>query len=272
MSQLDRTLRSFLEQADQTHTFLDTFFIALNHQQIEEKIISLQASIKILQSISYQLANVSNIAARALRRKSHVAIKYIDPYPSDSSLGVVRNLYQYENKEIVKGVTVPVKVVESEKDIQPSPLYYISELKQYAVNINGIILRGNLGNIVPYQTEHSANCEYGTECKSFKKNTICPYYHDPTDYIKLGKVPPDIIKNFTVGSWLYSQTKNPRTYFTRHLGSKESLIHDLNTLKKVQYLEEISNREGQLIHDLIILMILSGRGLLERYPHFGSKK
>ena len=46
------------------------------------------------------------------------------------------------------------------------------------------------------------------------------------------------------------------------------MIYDLNTLKRVQYREEITNREGQLIHDLLIYMILNARGLLERYPHW----
>jgi hypothetical protein len=102
-----------------------------------------------------------------------------------------------------------------------------------------------------------------------KEPEPCKYYHDVRDYQSNNKpVPIDNHRNFTVGSWIYSKTKNPRTYFARHLGSKDRLLYDLQTLKYVQYKNEISNREGQLIHDLLIYMILNNQGLLKNHPHW----
>ncbi len=262
---MDRSLRSYLQQADDTHEYLEKYFVGLTGKQIEGKIHELQASIKTLQTVAYQLANVSNIATRSLRNKKHIP-KAIDPYPSEYDPGTLRSQSAVDVKELISGITIPVKTVDNVGDIPTSHIYYVNKLKQYAINIEGIIIQGNLGNIVEYKVNNSAACEYGSSCKSFTKNITCPYYHPPSDYISLNKpVPDDNIKNFTVGSWIYSKTKTPKTYFTRHIGSKDRLIYDLNTLKKVQYRDEISNREGQLIHDLMIYMILNSRGLLERH-------
>ncbi len=293
---MDRTLRSFIQQADDIHEYLEKFCVALSADQIEEKVIELQSAIKTLQAVSYQLANVSNIANRVVIRKRRarkatmaevvkgsIAVnspndskekekKYIDPYPTETDIGTLRSLNPVESKEIIKGVKLPVHIVETTKDIPVSKMYYVNELKQFAINIEGVVIRGNLSNMVDYQTEHSAECEYGVNCKSFETKTECPYYHDPLDYLHHKLPIPDRPRNFTIGSWIYSKKKTPKTYFTRHIGSGDRLIYDLNTLKRVQYREEISNREGQLIHDLLIYMILNARGLLERYPHWKQIK
>ena len=271
---MERTLRSFLQQADDLHEQLEKYCVAMSADQIESKANELQNCIKMLQSISYQIANVSNIAMRVVHRKrkakkstiADVVKNSVNPYPSDASIGLLRSLNPIETKEPTKGVQIPVHVVPSVKEIPVSHLYYVEDIKQYAFNVEGIVVRGDLCNIVDYQTEKSAECEYGVDCKSFQSGNPCPYYHDPEDYIhhKL-PVPDTNIRNFTIGSWIYSKKKSPKTYFTRHIGSKDRLIYDLNTLKRVQYREEISNREGQLMHDLLIYMILNSRGLLNRY-------
>ncbi len=267
---MDQSLRDYLKQADIVHEYIDKFCVILTPKQLEEKVIELQSSIKTIQAVAKRIADISNIVTRVLNKKTSTKIinKYIDPYPTEEDHGTLRTLFAEEKKQIAKDISIPVKIVENISDIPISNFYYINSLKQYAININGIIIKGNLGNIVDYKDKFSSRCEYGAECKSFKKNMLCSYYHDPEDFIKNGKPIPDIERNFTTGSWIYSKTKTPKTYFCRHVGSKNRLIYDLNTLKRVQYREEISNREGQLIHDLLIYMILNSKGLLERYPHW----
>lgn len=271
---MDKTLREYLALADQTHDYLDKFGFGLTPKQIEEKVIQLQLGIKTIQSVAKRLADISNIATRVISRKlamsgkEHSQKNIIVTYPTENSHASLRTMEPKETVHITKEIAIPAKVVETCAELPVNNLYYVNNIKQFAININGVIIKGNLGNLVEYQTEQSAKCEYGIDCKSFKKNLTCTYYHDPEDYIKLKQPVPDVTRNFTVGSWLYSKNKAPRTYFTRHLGSKDRLNYDLNTLKKVQYREEISNREGQLIHDLLIYMILNSKGLLERYPHW----
>lgn len=272
---MNNTLKDYLKQADDAHEYLDKFCIALSTETLEEKILELQIAIKNIQSVAKRIADVSNIATRILNRKkatkrntSVKSSKVIDPYPSEFDHVTLRTLYPEKEVTIVNNISVPVKIVETLSDIPVTYMYYIPKLNQFALNVNGVILKGNLGNLVEYQTENSARCEYGVECRSFTKKIKCPYYHDPEDFIKHNLPVPDDVRSFTIGSWLYSKNRNPRTYFTRHLGSKDSLSYDLHNLKKVQYREEISNREGQLIHDLLIYMILNSKGLLERYPHW----
>lgn len=272
---MDTTLRDYLKLADNTHDYLDKFCIALTSDILEAKVAELQIAIKNIQSVAKRIADVSNIATRILNRKrpvkrnSTTKLKVVDPYPTEFDHTTMRTLYPESDINIVGDISIAIKSVEDLSDIPVTSMYYVPKLNQFALNVNGVILKGNLGNLVEYQTENSARCEYGVECKSFIKNNKCPYYHDPEDFIKHGLPVPDKPRSFTIGSWLYSKNKNPRTYFTRHLGDKGRLIHDLHNLKSVQYREEISNREGQLIHDLLIYMVLNSKGLLERYPHWG---
>lgn len=276
---MDITLKDYLQLADTTHEYIDKFCIAMTVETLEQKALELQAAIKNIQSVAKRIADVSNIITRTLNRKKTVKrnppglvkpVKVIDPYPTEFDHATLRTLYPEKTINVVDGLHIPVKIVEDLSEIPITNLYYIPKLNQFAVNVNGIILKGNLGNLVEYQTENSARCEYGVECKSFAKKTKCPYYHDPEDFIKHKLPVPDNPRSFTIGSWLYSKNRNPRTYFARHLGSRDKITYDLNNLKKVQYREEISNREGQLVHDLLIYMILNTKGLLERYPHWNQ--
>lgn len=271
---MDYTLRDYLQLADTAHSHIDKFCVAMTADQLEAKMLELQAAVKTLQSVAKRISDVSNITARLLHRKKTAKkiIKHIDPYPTEYDHATVRTLNPTTSLDLIPSISVPVKTVETAAEIPVSDLYYVNSLKQFAFNINGIIVKGNLGNLVEYQTENSARCEYGVECRSFEKGIACPYYHDPEDFIKHNLPVPNVTRNFTIGSWLYSKNKNPRTYFTRHLGSKSRLAYDLSTLKKVQYREEISNREGQLMHDLLLYLALNSRGLLEKYPHWNVSK
>lgn len=277
---MDITLREYLSAADAAHDYVDKLGIILSVDKLEEKVAALQLSIKNIQAVAKRMADVSNIINQViLHRKaiipnkipSYAKLATVDPYPTENDHAVLRTVYpaKEESRSVVPGVTIPVRHVEHLHQIPISSIYYVNSTKQYAINISGIVLKGDLANIVEYQTEKSARCEYGTECKSFKNCTACKYYHDAEDYIKLSlPVPDDNTRCFTVGSYLYSKNKRPKTYFTRHIGSKDSLLYDLDTLKTIQYREEVANREGQLIHDLLIYLILHHKGLLERYPHW----
>lgn len=275
----DSTLQSFLDQGDDTYKYLEKYCIALSIDKIEEKIVQLQSSIKTIQSVAYYLANISNVANKLLlikKRRSHLRAvcneekkeKYIDPHPTNNTLGTLRFLNAHDQKEIIKNIHIPIKTVSSISEIPISYVYYAEDIKQYVVNIAGLTIRGNLGNIVNYKTKNSSPCEYGKKCKCLADKKECPYYHDPDDYINNNIPVPETSRNFTVGSWIYTKDKTPRTYYARHIGSADRLIHDLRTLKLVQYRDEIFNREGQLIHDLLIYMILMSRGLVDKYSHW----
>ena len=235
--------------------------------QLENKINQIHISIKNIQSVSKRLADIANIITRLTHMKKK-EIKTLDPYPTENDHAILRTLYSEEKKEVINNIVIPVKIVDLPKDLPVNYLYYVKSLNQYAININGIIIKGNLGNIVNYTDNYSARCEYGIYCKSFKNKKECNYYHDPEDYIHHKLSVPNIVRNYTVGSWIYCNKNKCKTYYTRHIGSKDKLLTDLTTLKKSQYIEEVSIREGQLIHDLLIYLILNQEGLLEKYKQW----
>lgn len=274
---MDSTLREYLKQADEIHQSVDKTGFLIPNEELEAKVHELQVSIKTIQSVSKRLADISNIVNTFINKKKSILQNRtkrpagIDPYPTGNDHAVLRALYPEESREVVPGIQIAVKVIKELSEIPVGTIYWVESLKQYAVNIAGVNIKGNLANIVSYQTENSARCEYQVECKSLKKNKSCGYYHDPEDYIGLGLNISDRLRNYTAGSWIYSPDRRPKTYYTRHIGSADCLLHDLEMLKTIQYREEIANREGQLIHDLLIYMILHNKGLLERYPHWLKK-
>jgi hypothetical protein len=267
---MDTTLREYLKQADDIHNFVEKFYIAIPVYQLENKINQIHISIKNIQAVSKRLADTANIITRLTHMKKK-EIKTIDPYPYENDHAVLRTLYSDDKKEIVDNVKIPIKKVEFIKDLPIHNLYYVDSLKQYAININGIVIKGNLGNIVNYRDKYSSRCEYGVHCKSFKNKKECNYYHDPEDYLYHKQPVPEIVRNYTAGSWIYCNKKNINTYYTRHIGSKDKILYDLALLKKTQYIEEVSIREGQLIHDLLIYLILNQEGLLEKYKQWNSE-
>jgi hypothetical protein len=267
---MDITLREYLALTDTTHDYVSKFGVALKSECLQEKINELHIGIKNIQAVAKRMADVANIINQlVLFMKPRVTMEMINTYPTSNDHAVLRVQEPDEKMEVLDGIDIPVKAVASCSDIPINHIYYIEDLKQYAINVAGVIVKGNLGNIVEYQTERSARCEYGVKCKSFDKCIPCNYYHDPEDYIAKGLPIPVLPRNYTVGSWLYSKNKRSvKTYFTRHIGNRATMRYDLAMMKRLQYREEVANREGQLIHDLITYMILHSKGMLERYPHW----
>ena len=263
---MDITLREYLTTADQIHDYVDRTGVILPSQTLEEKILQLQTAVKNIQAIAKRIADVSNVCNQILLYRKRQGT-YLDPYPSENDHVVLRTKYPAESVSLV-GFDLPCTVVETAADIPVSSLYYIKQLGQFALNVNGVVIRGSLGNVVERSAENSARCEYGTECKSLLRNGTCKYYHDPTEYLKVGKPIADVTRNFTVGSWLYCSNSKPSRYYTRHVGSRDTLQADLTRLKKSQYRDEIFTREGQLAHDLLVYLILNNAGLCERYRHW----
>ncbi len=272
---MNTTLREFLQMADDTHMYIEKYGMALRDSILEERIRQLKINIKNIQSVAKRMADISNIANEMLlKRKRPGGMIQIDPHPTSNDHAVLRTT-DPESKAIIGDIKIPVRCVDSLAEIPVSHVYYVRNIKQYAVNISGVNFKGSLSNIIDptkQPLDRTSRCEYGIHCRNFSKRQTCKYYHEPEDYIKLGfEVPDDCCQNYTVGSWLYSRNKNSHAYFARHIGSRDSLLNDLRSLRGLQYREEIANREGQFIHDLLILQIVHSAGMLERYPHWNKK-
>lgn len=112
-------------------------------------------------------------------------------------------------------------------------IHYDKESDTYNVNINGSIIKGNIGNIYNYKDDEVKNtieCDY-ENCKRIK--CIHNIHH----------------RNFYNNSWTY----NINNKHTRNIGGKNTIIEDLNRMSLKEKKQEYNLRSSQMIHDILIL-------------------
>jgi hypothetical protein len=159
-------------------------------------------------------------------------------------------------------------------DIPETPLYYISGLNQYAINIGGMLLRGNIGNIYnickiannPTDITNLVYCKHKNQCKRLLSGLFCKYYHDPAELQQLkdsGMISATTYKsqnkprNFSNTSWIYTEyPENSSNENMRHFGSRDTLRQYIQLAKiqknsrTVQYKK---NYADQCMHDILVL-------------------
>lgn len=148
-------------------------------------------------------------------------------------------------------------------------IQYNKETNQYVCNIDGIKLRGNLGNIYDkkilqndrIKAHQVIPCNKGNSCKNILLQTYCKFYHDPEDLLILKNAQIiskeyyeetiQLTRNFSSTSWMYSSVPNERM---RSIGSLSTLDNDLKlmALRKTKD-AEIANLKAQFMHDLLLL-------------------
>ena len=286
---MNKTLSDYLKEAEHAQQQVHQFGLNMSTEELSSKVRKLQAGIKNIQTVAKQMCIVSNrinelvmynnfTKSNDIKKISMKREDIIDPYPSAEDIATLKMMYASEERTVAPGVTVQVCNVRDVSDIPPAKIYYVTSTGQFATSIAGLVVRGNIGRISNEKSECHARCDYGTSCKSFTRPSMqdgkfvswvkCKYYHDPEDFIKLGlKVPEDNIRNFNVSSFLYNGTDSrKRAYNTRHVGNRDSLAADLKSLRANQYKSEVSTREAQLMHDILVYVSLHKAGLIDGYP------
>jgi hypothetical protein len=146
-----------------------------------------------------------------------------------------------EEIELVEGVKIKTQFINSYHEIPNIPIYYNNNHTKFAIKINNVLLKGNIGDIGK-NLHHSAPCKYD-KCK--KAN--CTYYHESN------------VRNFNPMSWIYQPNQfkpNKLEHNGRFVASKKNLLSDLTKLSKENLQKEINNYKSQIIHDLLILSAL----------------
>lgn len=158
-------------------------------------------------------------------------------------------------------------------------LCWSPDLNQYCIRINGILLRGNIGNIYDKKillndkinAHQVMQCVYGDRCPNILSEKYCKFYHDPLDLYKLwkqNKISEDYyqktikyVRNFANTSWMYTSAwsifKIPQNM--RIIGSKSTLKNELsvfNLLSVPQQKFYIENMKQQIMHDILVLMFI----------------
>lgn len=146
--------------------------------------------------------------------------------------------------------------------IPNTPIYWVKNLNQFAIKINNVVFRGNIGNILECKSVyHNVPCKYGKDCVDFRNNK-CRFFHDPIedDYGKL------LIRNFVQNNFLYSEKRSNKTKHMIHFGSRDNLCLELTLLKQYirnkKFQDEPKRFLDQTMHNILVCLALKEFGIV----------
>lgn len=146
------------------------------------------------------------------------------------------NQYKLEMNSIIMEYnkkTQPKNVIKCINDNNQYNFIYDKNNNAYSININGIVIKGNLGKI------------YNINDKNIINTVVCN-----NSSCKRNKCIHNMLnRNYFNNSWTY----NPSSKYARKIGGRDTLIEDLNRLSLQEKKYEYDLRSSQLIHDIIIL-------------------
>jgi hypothetical protein len=267
---LTQILEKF-KKTQKTVTNLNTLTYTKNKNNIQELY-------KILTDIKHTLCKVDNIYQ--ICENEHNIMYKIRPIIKK------RRVHDYQdnlvNIKIAPDLNINTIHVNSIHDIPITPMYWINDINQFGININGVILRGNIGNIFNKSHIQSGNkisqtiiCKHGNACKLIMSNKLCKFYHDPCDLLKIYKsgimtrenynIYKLLHRNFINTSWLpdYTNKKNNMRKFS----SRNTLKCDFNALNfEHDILSKnihIQNYKHQCIHDILVILATQNNNVLK---------
>lgn len=132
-----------------------------------------------------------------------------------------------ENKIILENINQDNMYLLHKNNI----ITYDSNTDQHMININGNIIKGNIGNLYSIKDPNAKNinvCNI-TNCK----NNKC--YHSNEN------------RNYYNTHWMYGNKK-----YNRKIGGKNTIEMDLNSMNIKDKKNELKLRESQLMHDILI--------------------
>lgn len=146
------------------------------------------------------------------------------------------NQYKLEMNSIIMEYnkkTQSKNVIKCINDNNQYNFIYDKNNNAYSININGIVIKGNLGKI------------YNINDKNIINTVVCN-----NSSCKRNKCIHNMLnRNYFNNSWTY----NPSSKYARKIGGRDTLIEDLNRLSLQEKKYEYDLRSSQLIHDIIIL-------------------
>jgi len=172
--------------------------------------------------------------------------------PGDAAAAELANIVQCleETLDFVRSCGGQARSIVSHQleSMLPAQIHYVQDLDQYAINIEGTVLRGNIGTIYTRREDdhlHTTPCRSGRACQKIGERKPCKFYHDP-----LHGGP--CRRNFHQMSWVYSTKKNDA--HVRHFGNGPTLDEDVLALRAAGKLDaELERFEAQVMHDILVL-------------------
>jgi hypothetical protein len=132
--------------------------------------------------------------------------------------------------EVAPGINLRTLIVPSEEFIPDSPLYYIRLTDEYAIKINGTLIKGKIRDF--------SKSTKNIMCICNKKD--CKWGHDAHH-------------TWSTGSWIHTtEPLMKKNQHMRHIGSRSTLLGDIKISTRME--KEIRMR--QVAHDLLIQLCI----------------
>ena len=291
---MDLTLQQYILKSDDIHHKLEGVDNLIQFLEMKKYIYELMSMVKQLQTVSMKIANIHNICKNKYKQRLLVFKKKINTLDIDVTPNAKD--WTYINRNINKNsithsiapdIDINIKTVKSLDEIPNTSIYWVSDINQFAIHLNGVIFRGNIGNIYDkhnIQTNSNINqtiiCSYGNACQKLLHGESCKFYHDPVELRQVlseKKISKETYlaycnkhRNFVNTSWMYSDMQhNQKNKSMRHFGSRNTLKHEFNLMQinssRVTD-TNISNFRQQCMHDILVIFGLNQCGLLKDYP------
>lgn len=265
---MQATIEQYNNRADEINNNYENGINYMQLSVITNDINELNIMQEYLQDTLQKIKKIKyNLHSKYKNVKSHI-MEPTFKCTYDENL-IIDNEFFQENKE-------NLIEVNSVSDIPNSPIYWIKSIRQYGINIGGMLLRGNIGNIYnTNMTKRISNicnlvyCKNENLCERILSGHTCKYYHDPlnllglnqcnliTDSLYQDQLQP---KNFTNTSWICTDYPEKKSNINmRHFGSRDTLKHFIqltkieNTARTKSY---IRNYKDQCMHDILVLYAL----------------
>lgn len=164
------------------------------------------------------------------------------------------------------GIKIPITIIDDDDELPNCNIYFIKKFAQFAIKINGQVLRGNIGQIFtnkkskhPSQKQYITKCKYGSQCHRINNNT-CEYYHDVYDYNNYTmntldhRIKKKIhVRNFLMQDWIYSdEAYDKKNIRMKHIGSRNRLFTEIPIVPEI----EIDRLKDMLIHDILVILAI----------------
>lgn len=284
---MELSLAQIIERVDEIHSHIHKHHDESNHSVICDNISEISHISKCLSSVLMKVDNIYHICDNTYNTKRQTYKNRDKEFNTNKTDWVHLNKNIKPNTNLTPTIPIKIKNVKTLDEIPNMPIYWVQNINQFAMQINGIIFRGNIGNI--YNKNHikknknvhqTVICTNGNNCKILLNNQICKFYHDPVDLLillnkniidselfnKYKKLP----RNFINTSWIYTEMPpNNNNNSMRHFGSRDTLKYDFELMQlnnSKQCNAQISNYNHQCMHDILVIIGLNQFGLLKEYP------
>lgn len=282
------TLGQYLACADKIHADIVSKSQVRPARKVKNKLYELESYIKQIQSVSCRIAQIYNACKYAYHKDNVLyrepsALSVLDTFPNKEDWTVLGRQTAPDHKLFVAPqIPINALAVNEAEEVPNAPLYWIRSLNQFATKINGVLLRGNIGNIY-VRPHHGAQaplttvaCKHANTCPTLLSGKRCSFYHDVRDLRILhaeNKITDEtmamyitIYRNFSNASWIYTDaTRTSKNEAMRFIGNRNTLKNDLD-VARTRNLMWVDTYKSQAFHDLLVVMAINQAGLIKEYP------